>query len=227
VRRGTLLPNDCCDARKVRKQQRSKTPTRVQVNNQHWWTMAAPALLYTYPCPHRHLRSRAQPCATKPNDENGASRGRPCQSQEALIQHGSNDSDTTPPPPKPTTRVAPPPPPLPSPSLPSPPPLLVVLRSIARSIERREATYRADREPFGNEKGATAAPATLGVPDFDVLNLCGGSDNSDRTGLSNPLSTKTGDGCSSSAHQVELGAFVLLGATTARPTDSHSVRRMR
>jgi hypothetical protein len=60
-----------------------------------------------------------------------------------------------------------------------------------------------------------------------VLNLCGGSDNSQQRshGLIESTIDDGGDGGSGSAHQVELGAFVLLGVTTARPTDS-SVRRM-
>jgi hypothetical protein len=54
-------------------------------------------------------------------------------------------------------------------------------------MEDHAAKVRVD----GGQSGPSAAPATLGVPDFDVLNLCGGSDDSDRAGFSNPL-TATG-----------------------------------
>jgi hypothetical protein len=56
-------------------------------------------------------------------------------------------------------------------------------------MEDHAAKVRVDTV---GQTGPAASPATLGVPNFDVLNLCGGSDDSDRAGFLNPLATAKG-----------------------------------
>lgn len=62
-------------------------------------------------------------------------------------------------------------------------------------------------------QSGTAVPATLGVPDFDMLNLCGGSDD-DRTGFPNPLKTATAEAPSNSDSSTPLHT---CGSNTACP----------
>jgi hypothetical protein len=50
------------------KSESNKDP-KLQPACGRWQRLPYLYVLYTYPCPHGHLRSPAQPCTTKPNDE--------------------------------------------------------------------------------------------------------------------------------------------------------------
>lgn len=73
------------------------------------------------------------------------------------------------------------------------------------------AKVRSDAQP------GSATPANLGVPDFDVLNLCGAPDDNDGIGFPNPLSTAEAAAAAANTNADRSTPMPSCGSYTACP----------